>query len=101
MNDEATRIRLVEEAKRAARNAKHNLRWIRKNPDKIDPAKRADMEAYLNRMIQFAKAEKKNARRAGRTPLKIRLKNLLTAIVPHVVSGGKGENHAQINRNRA
>lgn len=54
---------LVQEANQIARAAKHNLKWIRRNPDKIDPKKRADMEEYLKRMIRFANEEKKSARR--------------------------------------
>ncbi|ALS27159.1 hypothetical protein IJ21_17580 [Paenibacillus sp. 32O-W] len=72
---------LVREAEMAARNAKHNLRWIRRNPEKIDPTKRADMEAYLRAMIRFAREEKKNARRAGRTSLRTHLKELITIII--------------------
>ena len=82
---------LIAEAKRAARNARHNLRWIKRNPDKIDPSKRADMEAYLQRMIRFAREEKKNARRAGRTSVKRAIENLIASIIPHLAWTRKGE----------
>mgnify|MGYP001275680975 CR=1 FL=1 len=81
---------LIAEAKRAARNARHNLRWIKRNPDKIDPSKRADMEAYLQRMIRFAREEKKNARRAGRTSVRMRLVNILVFILPHFLRKREG-----------
>lgn len=73
---------LAREAEAAARRARHNLEWIRKHPDRIDPAKRADMEAYLERMIRFAEEEKRNARRAGRTSRLMRLGNFLAFIIP-------------------
>ena len=73
---------LAREAEAAARRARHNLRWIRKHPDRIDPAKRADMEAYLRKMIRFAREEKRNARRAGRTSRMMRFGKLFGAIIP-------------------
>ena len=75
---------LAREAEAAARRARHNLRWIRKHPDRIDPAKRADMEAYLRKMIRFAREEKRNARRAGRTSRMKRFENLLVSIIPRM-----------------
>jgi hypothetical protein len=73
---------LAREAEAAARRARHNLEWIRKHPDRIDPAKRADMEAYLRKLIRFAREEKRNARRAGRTSRMIRFGNFLAFIIP-------------------
>jgi len=75
------RVELIEGARTAAKHAKHNLRWIEKHPDRIDPSKREDMVAYLNRMIRFAEAEKKNARLAGLTRLRCRLSNLVVLII--------------------
>ncbi|REK54747.1 MAG: hypothetical protein C6W55_10480 [Thermobacillus sp.] len=73
---------LAREAEAAARRARHNLRWIRKHPDRIDQAKLADMEAYLERMIRFAEEEKRNARRAGRTFWKMHFGKLFVSIIP-------------------
>jgi len=71
---------LVREAEEAARRARHNLRWIRKHPDRIDPEKRADMEAYLRKLIRFAREEKRNARRAGRLTMDERIVVLRFAV---------------------
>lgn len=78
---------LAHEAAAAARRARHNLEWIRKHPDRIDPAKRADMEAYLRKLIRFAREEKRNARRAGRTSRLVRLGNMLFSIIPRIRRG--------------
>jgi hypothetical protein len=82
---------LIKEAEFVARAAKHNLRWIQKQPDRINQEKRADMEAYLRMMIRFARVEKKNARRAGRTSVKKHIENLLSSIISHLTWTGKGE----------
>lgn len=81
------RLALAREAEAAARRARHNLRWIRRNPDKVDQAKRADMEAYLKRLIRFAREEKRNARLAGRTSRLVRLGNILFSIIPRIRRG--------------
>ena len=82
---------LAREAEAAARRARHNLEWIRKHPDRIDPAKRADMEAYLRKLIRFAREEKRNARRAGRTSRIVRFENMLSFIIPRLVGAREGE----------
>lgn len=86
-----SREQLRAEALAAGKAAKHNLQWIRRHPDRIDPSKRVDMEIYLNGLIRFAKEEIKNARRAGRTSLRVRLKHLTASILSHHVGAGKGE----------
>lgn len=77
---------LVEEARAAGERARHNLKWIQRHPERIDEAKRADAEEYLNRMIRFAEEERKSARRAGRTHggLRSHLKHLIALIIPHL-----------------
>lgn len=85
------REKLVEEAEIAGQCAVHNLRWIQSNPNSLMPGKIDNAKAYLNRMIRFAKAEKKNARRLGRTQLRTRLKNLVTSILTEDERKGKGE----------
>lgn len=75
------RKQLVAQALQASRFAKHNLNVIRQHPDKILPGKQLNAEAYLNRMIRFAEEEMKNARRAGRTSLRTRLKYLVSSIL--------------------
>lgn len=82
---------LAREAEAAARRARHNLEWIRKHPDRIDPAKRADMEAYLKRMIRFAREEKRNARLAGRTSRIMRFGSFATSIIPRLAGAREGE----------
>lgn len=77
-----SRERLAEEALRAARNAEHNLRWMDKHPDRYDPAKKLEMQAYLHSMKRFAAIEMKNARRPGRaSSLRSRLMSLLSSIL--------------------
>ncbi|NUU73982.1 hypothetical protein [Paenibacillus xylanilyticus] len=62
-----SREELVKEALQAGRNSKHNLKLIKKQPERMLPGKMRSAEEYLNRMIRFAEAEMKNARLAGRT----------------------------------
>ncbi|TMV49396.1 hypothetical protein FE783_12850 [Paenibacillus mesophilus] len=77
--------RLVAEARRARRNARHNLKQIRRNPEIMKPDKLLQGIRYLEEMERLAKEEMerlaneemKNARRAGRTSLRNRLRNLL------------------------
>lgn len=77
-----SREQLAYEALQAGRNSKHNLKLIRKQPEKLLPGKMNEAEQYLNRMIRFAEVEMKNARLAGRTlGLRTRLKSLLLQIV--------------------
>lgn len=82
-----SRDQLIEEARAAGQAAKHNLKFIRNNPDKVDQSKVADMEAYLHMLIDFEKCEKKNARLAGRTSLRTRLKNLVVSIIAQPSKG--------------
>lgn len=91
---EMNRDSMVDEAIEASKHAQHNLRWLRSNPDKIDPSKRQNMEDYLNNLIRMAEVEKKNARRAGRTSLRNRLGNLVASIIAHSVGTRKGERHS-------
>lgn len=72
---------LVAQAIEAGKAAKHNLKVIQENPEKIRPGKMENAEAYLNMMINFAEEEIKNARRAGRTSLRTWLKCLVLSIV--------------------
>ncbi|WP_274363735.1 hypothetical protein [Paenibacillus thermotolerans] len=84
-----SRDKLIADALEAAKHARHNLKWILNNPEKIDESKREDMVAHLQRMIRFADIEMKNARRAGRTSLRTRLRTSLFAfILPHSVEKG-------------
>lgn len=80
-----SRERLLEEARAAGRAAKHNLRLIRRNPDKVDQSKIPDMEAYLQMLIRFEayeyEHEIKNARLVGRTSLRTRLRKLVLSII--------------------
>lgn len=75
------RTALVAEAKAAGKTAKHNLRVIRKQPEKMLPEKVNDAEVYLNTMIRIAKLEIKNDRRPGRSQLETRLKSLIVSIL--------------------
>lgn len=73
---------LAAEALAAGRAAIHNLKWMKRHPERFDQSKKHDMETYLYMMIKFSKEEKKNARRLGRTSLKSRLRNLFASIIP-------------------
>ncbi|MBO7747379.1 hypothetical protein I8J29_24645 [Paenibacillus sp. MWE-103] len=76
-----TREQLAAEARRAGRNAVHNLKWMREYPNRYEPDKRSEMEAYLLKMIQFARYEIENARRPGRTSERSRVRELLFSIL--------------------
>lgn len=76
-----SRDQLIAEARAAGQAARHNLRFIQNNPDKVDQSKLPDMEEYLRMLIRFEAYEKKNARRLGRTSLRSRLKFLLLSII--------------------
>ena len=78
-----TREQLAEEALQAGRNSKHNLKLIKKQPERMLPGKMRSAEEYLNRMIRFAEAEMKNARLAGRT---LTLRTWLKSLVLHILS---------------
>ncbi|WP_145153013.1 hypothetical protein [Paenibacillus xylanexedens] len=87
-----SREQLAYEALQAGRNSKHNLKLIRKQPERMLPGKMNNAEEYLNRMIRFAEAEIENARLAGRTlTLRTRLKSLLLLILSSPESKRKGE----------
>lgn len=85
-----TREQLVAEAVAVGQAAEHNLRWMKKHPERYDAELKEDMEAYLNMLIRFAKDEMKNARLAGRTPLRTRLRNLVASIIAHTQLDRKG-----------
>lgn len=73
---------LVAEAIEAGKVAKHNLQFIRKNPEAILPGKIENAEEYLNSMIRVAEAEMKNDRRPGQSlRLRTRLKYLVASIL--------------------
>jgi|GEM_PF-2487518 len=75
---------LVKQALQAGRNAEHNLQVIVRNPDKmIHPNKLVDGITYLNTMIRIAEneLEMKKDRRPGQSPLRTRLKSLLSSIL--------------------
>ncbi|MCL6661741.1 hypothetical protein [Paenibacillus amylolyticus] len=87
-----SREQLAHEALQTGRNSKHNLELIRKQPEKLLPGKMNEAEQYLNRMIQFAEVEMKNARLAGRTlGLRTRLKSLVLHILQSPEQKRKGE----------
>lgn len=75
------RTTLIAEARTAGENAAHNLRMIRKQPEKMLPGKITDAEIYLNTMIYFSKLEIKNDRRSGQSQLRTRLKSLVVSIL--------------------
>lgn len=72
---------LVAQAIEAGKAAKHNLKVIQENPEKIHPDKMEEAEAYLNMLIRFSEEEIENARRAGRTSLRTQLKCLVLSIL--------------------
>lgn len=72
---------LVAQAIEAGKAAKHNLKVIQENPEKIHPGKMENVEAYLNMLIRFSEEEIKNARRAGRTSMRTRIKCLVLSIL--------------------
>lgn len=78
-----SRDQLVADACAAGKAAKHNLRFIRRNPEKVDQSKVMDMKAYLEMIINAAENEMKNARRLGRTSLRNRLRKLVVSIIAH------------------
>ncbi|MDQ6418699.1 hypothetical protein RB620_04530 [Paenibacillus sp. LHD-117] len=73
----------MSDAVMAGQAAKHNLKIVRRHPERMVPGKRQSQEAYLKMLIRFTKEEKKNARRQGRTSLKSRLRNLIAFIITH------------------
>lgn len=76
-----SREQLAADARRVGSNAVHNLKWMRKHPDRYDMRKREEMEAHLRMMARMARSEKKNARLAGRTSWRTRSKELLFFIL--------------------
>lgn len=87
-----TREQLAEEALQAGKNSKHNLKLIKKQPERMLPGKVTSAEEYLNRMIRFAEAEMKNARLAGRTlGFKTWLESLVLLILSSPEPKRKGE----------
>ncbi|WP_340004449.1 hypothetical protein MHH52_21960 [Paenibacillus sp. FSL K6-0276] len=80
---------LEAQARFEAKNAKHNLKMIKRQAELIDPIKLKRNIRWLNMMIwlhecemHHAKVQKKKARLAGRTPLSTRLKYLVASILP-------------------
>ncbi|MDQ0719760.1 hypothetical protein QF049_001021 [Paenibacillus sp. W4I10] len=77
-----SREQLAAEALQAGKHSLHNLRLIRKQPERMLPGRMENAEEYLDRMIRFAEVEMKNARLAGRTlGLRTRLKSLVLLIL--------------------
>lgn len=75
------RTALVAEARAAGAAAKHNLKVIRKQTDKMLPGKAKEAEIHLNTMIYFLEMEMKNDRRVGQSQLRTRLKSLVVSIL--------------------
>ncbi|RXZ84619.1 hypothetical protein EBB07_00965 [Paenibacillaceae bacterium] len=75
------REQMVRDARLCAQAASHNLRLLRKYPDKILPGEKVHVEGQLLQLIAFEKWERKNARRAGRTSLKQKLLKLIASIL--------------------
>ncbi|AKG36136.1 hypothetical protein [Paenibacillus durus] len=82
-------VNIEEEARFTAKNAKHNLKLIKRQADLMDPEKLDRIIKWLEMMIMLhkadlkaAKRQNKNARRLGRTRLSGRLKQLITPILP-------------------
>ncbi|OMF17010.1 hypothetical protein BK131_03275 [Paenibacillus amylolyticus] len=87
-----SREQLAAEALQAGKHSLHNLKLIRKKPERMLPGKMNNAEEYLNRMIRFAEAEIENARLAGRTlGLRTRLKSLVLHILQSPEQKRKGE----------
>ncbi|GBF73088.1 hypothetical protein PA598K_01373 [Paenibacillus sp. 598K] len=75
------REKLVAEARICAEAASHNLRLIRKHPEKVLPGEMIHVEGQLLQLMEFARWEKRNARRAGRALLVKRMKLLVSPII--------------------
>jgi len=87
-----TREQLAAEALQAGQHSLHNLKLIRKEPERMLPGRMENAEEYLNRMIRFAEVEMKNARLARRTlGLRTRLKSLVLFILSSPNEKRKGE----------
>jgi len=84
-----SRDQLLAEARIAMQAARYNLKLLRKHPEKILPGQRQHVEGQLLQLIEFAKWEKKNARRAGRTSSRTCLKDLFMSILPQTLRGVK------------
>lgn len=89
---------LESEVKFIAVNAKYNLTKVNQQADLIDPVKLSRNVKWLEMMIQLhecelhhAKEQQKKARLAGRTPLRSRLKSLLSSILTLDRTERKGE----------
>lgn len=85
-----SRDQLEAEALIAGRAAVHNLKWMKKHPERFDQSKKHDMETYLYMMIHFSKEEIKNAHRPGWTSLRTRSRNLFVSIIPQRIIRRKG-----------
>ncbi|GGH17009.1 hypothetical protein [Paenibacillus segetis] len=85
---------LEAEARFVARNAKHNMKLILRNPEMIVDGKMNQVMADLKGMDKLHttfEAQKENARRLGRTSLRTRLKYLFVSIVRVELRKGKRE----------
>jgi len=82
-----SRERLIAEARAAGRAAKHNLKWMKKYPERYEASNKERMQSYLRMLIRFEAYEKKNARLAGRTSVWTRFKDRFVSIIPHSKSG--------------
>lgn len=79
---------LEDQARFEAKNAKRNLKMIKRQAELIDPIKLKrnirwlEMLIWLNECeMHHVKEQKKKARLAGRTPLSTRLKYLVASIL--------------------
>jgi hypothetical protein len=79
---------LEDQARFEAKNAKRNLKMLKRQDELIDPIKLnrnirwLEMLIWLNECeMHHAKEQKKKARLAGRTPLSTRLKYLVASIL--------------------
>lgn len=89
---------LERDARFVARNAKHNLKLVKRQAADIDPVKLESNIKWLEMMIDLhqkdlkaAKVQMKKARLAGRTSLRTRLKYLVASIVRDDRRERKGE----------
>ena len=79
------REQLAMQASAVLRSAKQKLKWMDKHPERYDQRKKANMEAYLNMLIKFAKEEQKNTRSAKRASVLTLVKGLIASIIPHFI----------------
>jgi len=73
------------------RKLKLYLNWIRINPSHVDPIVKPAAVDFLQMQIARTQLDIKKNRRLGRSPLRIRLRNLVTSILPHNSTIVKGD----------